>query len=220
VGYGNTKTNNMTSKPKVIKHLVALNLSKLTPLQAITDTNHYVTQMTGNLHFPNPTPSLASITAQSVILDKAYAFSLTRAKGSVAKSNTELKTLKRLLKALGNYVETEANADPDNAASIILTSGMLLKKAGQRPPKVFEVIAMKIPGSIKLSTKSAKGAIYIYERTTDPSNPNSWFSLGALRKVTYIDMGLVSGTRYFYRTAISIDGKVGRWSLIKDAVAL
>jgi hypothetical protein len=206
----------MTTKPKVIKHLVALHLANLKPQQALVDSRHYVVQMTGNSHFPNPTPSLASITTQTDILDKAYAFSLTRAKGSVAKSNTELKTLK----ALGSYVETEANVDPDNSASIILSSGMFVKKSSPRPPKVFQVIALKQPGSIRLDNKAEKNAVYIYERTTDLNNPSAWIRIGSFRNVKYTDSGLISGTRYYYRCAIMVNGKQGPYTVIKDAVAL
>jgi hypothetical protein len=208
----------MSVKPKVVKHLVALGLPKLTPPQVVAIARHFAQQMTGNAHFPNPSPQLVEITNQATVLENAYALSLTRAKGSVSKMHVELKTLARLLKGLSIYVETEANVDPENADNIISSSGMPVKKKGARPPKSFTAIAGKNPGTAILDNKAILRSIYIYQITTDPNNAVSWVTIATDVKVKLIKSGLSSGTRYFFRTAIITKGVQGAWSPVRDVM--
>jgi len=93
--------------------MVALGTSKIPVTQLIANTRHYVTSMTGNTHFPTPSPDLASVTTQVNLLETDYNISLTRVKGSVSKMRAEQKKLIIQLKALAAYVESVANADPD-----------------------------------------------------------------------------------------------------------
>ena len=203
----------MSTTPKVQKKLVALGLSKLSAPQVIANTKLYVQKMTGNTNFPTPTPSLTTVSTQLATLEAAYTLSQTRVKGSVSKMKVELKALEILLKNLASYVETIANADPDNAENIIQSAGMTVKKAAARPPKVFSATLTKVPGQVKLNSKAAgKTACYIYQMTTDPNTVTSWQTILTSNNVKDLVNGLASNTRYYFRVAVSIKGIQAAWS--------
>jgi hypothetical protein len=202
----------MSTKPKLVKKSVALGLSRLTVPQTIASSDHYVTCMTGNAHFPNPNPSLAVVSAQIAVLSAAYSTSLTKVKGSANKMHVELLALHVLLKGLAGYVETMANADPVNAENIINSSGMPVKKPSPKPPKIFTAVARKTPGVVRLNSKATLRASYVYEMTTDPTLASGWTNIYIGGDVKFDKTGLTSGTRYYFRVAVSIKGILSAWS--------
>jgi hypothetical protein len=202
----------MASQSKPAKKLVALNLSKLTPPQIVAQSNHFVTQMTGNGYFLTPSPTLAAVTAQATTVDSAYNLSLTRARGSVGAMHTQLKSLNVLLKLLAAYVESIANADPPNAEQIIKSAGMDVKKPAVHQPKVFTALPGTIKGTVKLDTKAAHETAYIYQMTTDTTNAASWATVYTGTKVKFTVTGLTSATHYYFRVALSTKGIQGNWS--------
>ena len=167
----------MSTTTTLPKKSTALGLSKQSVSQILTSSNHYVQCMTGNSHFPAPSPTLAAVAAQILVLTAAYNTSLTRAKGAASKMHVELNALKVLLKGLAGYVETEANADPQNAENIILSAGMPVKKASVKLPKTFTAVAMKTPGVVRLNSKATLRATYVYEMTTDPNTASTWANI-------------------------------------------
>jgi len=208
----------MSTKPKVVKRLVALGTSRLSVVQLISDTRHYVTSMTANTLFPTPSPDLASITTQVNLVEADYNVSLTRVKGSVAKMRAEQKKLVILLKGLAAYVETIANANPDHALDIIASAGMAVKKSPVRKPKTFSAVNGKLKGTVMLSNKGIPRGTYIYEMTTDPNTPASWTYIYTGSNVKFTKTGLVSGTRYYFRGAISNKGIQGDWTVATDVL--
>jgi hypothetical protein len=208
----------MPRPKRVPKTNVALLQSKLPPAQLIVIATHVVTSMTGNLNFPQPSPSLSSIQAQIALLESACGLAMTRVKGSADKVQLACKALGISLKSLASYVETIANADPDAAASIINRAGMSVKKSYQAKPKFFSVKPTGDPGSVKIDCKAQNKAIYIYEMTTDPNDAASWKIIYLGHKTKYIHRGLVSGTRYYFRYAVILDGVQGSWSPVLNVV--
>jgi hypothetical protein len=206
------KQNKMSSKSKIQKKRVALGLSKLTPTQVVVLARHISQSMTGNAIFPNPTPALTTIDAQAAALEAGYSLTLTRAKGSVDQMHVERKTLTTSLMQLASYVEVVANANPDNASSIIGVSGMPEKKPMVRKPKGFSVTAGKDPASVKITTQAVKRGIYVYEMTTDPATATSWAVIYTGNTVKFLKTGLTSGTRYYFRYAVITAGVQGNWS--------
>jgi hypothetical protein len=208
----------MSTKPKIIKRIIALLLSKISIVQLISNARHYVTSMTGNAHFPTPNPDLASITTQVNLLETDYNVSLTRVKGSVAKMRAEQKKLIILLKGLAAYVETIANADPDHALDIIAGAGMVVRKTSVRKPHVFSVSNGKLKGTAVLTTKAVSRGTYLYQMTTDPNTPASWVQIYAGSNVKFTKTGLTSGTRYYFRGAVSSKGVLGDWTTPEDVL--
>jgi hypothetical protein len=208
----------MSAKPK--KKTVALGTSKLSVPQLIALSRHIVTSMTGNAHFTNPTPLLATITTQVNLVESDYNVTLTRVKGSVSKMRAEEKTLVSQLKALAAYVEDVANSDPDHASDIIASAGMPEKKAQVRMPKTFTAVPGKLKGSVLLDTKAVRESAYIYQMTTDLNTPASWVTIYTGTKVKFTKTGLTSATHYYFRVAVSTKGLQGDWSSPMDTVVL
>ena len=192
--------------------------SKLTPTQLVALSTHIVESMTTNAHFPNPQPVLANITTQAQALDAAYLASLTHLKGTSDKTSVARKVLALSLKTLSGYVEGIANLDPDNAENIIISAGMPVKRPSVHGPKIFTVKPGKASGSVNLDSKAGKGAVYVYEMTTDPNTPASWTNIYIGKTTRFLKTGLSSGQRYYFRVAVIIKGIQQPWSPVVNAV--
>lgn len=194
---------------KMSKLMVALLLSKKSIAQIIIDAKDYVTSMTGNVHFPGPSPALSVITTLVTTLEAAVAVAQTKLRGSVGKMHAELKALNIQLKLLAGYVESVANQDPDHAQDIIQSSGMLVKKHAQRPPKIFTAVQGKNSGDVVLNTKAVRHGAYIYQMSTDGIN---WTTIYTGTKVRFVKTGLTAGTHVFFRVAVSDKNGQGDYS--------
>jgi hypothetical protein len=210
----------MSGNSKVNKCTVALFLSRKSIPQLIQDAKSYVDQMTGNANFPNPVPSLASVTTLINNLEAAYTLNQTRAMGANANMRYEAGVLKLSLKALGIYVEFTGNQSPDHAQDIIQSSGMRLKKVSIKPPRVFSVKPGPVPGSVKLDTKAVKRGSYNYQATTTPNDPNSWKELYQGTRVKFQATGLKSGNTYSFRTCTVDKNGKGAWSVTITTIIL
>ncbi len=184
----------------------------------MANTKSYLQQMTGNSYFPSPVPTLAAVEAQLAKLEAAYTTSQTRQKGTVADMHAELKTLCLQLKMLAMYVEDTANANPEMAVGIMASSGMPARKTLEVPPKLFTVKLTGIPGEVRLNNKAVPGASYIYAMTTDPKTSATWVNIIFSREVKNVYGGLVSGTRYYFRTAIVQKSVQGPWSEVINMI--
>ncbi|MFI5151648.1 MAG: hypothetical protein ACHQRM_18125 [Bacteroidia bacterium] len=208
-----------TSKKKVPKKEAALKLGRLPVAQVISNAKHYVQSMTGNAYFPSPTPPLSAVSTQISKLESAVAVAQTRVRGSVGAMNVERKALTIQLLNLASYVQTIANADPDNSEIIITSAGMDVKKASVKPPKIFSVTLSKtIPNAVVLNTKAVKASSYIYEMTTDTTNPNGWTVAIISNTVKYTKTGFASGTRYYFRVAVITKNIQGPWSPVLNVI--
>jgi hypothetical protein len=176
----------------------------------ITYAENIVKQMTGNPAFPTPAPTLAQITAAITALSTAETATLTRVKGAVATRNTARTELHTLLVELKGYVQTTANADPENSASIIQGSGMSVRKTTVRKPRVFNATPGPVAGSATLVTGSAaRRASYEWEYSTDGK---TWVSAPPSLQAKTIVTGLPSGTAVQFKVrAVTKDG-AGDWS--------
>ncbi len=184
---------------KVSKRKVALLLNKMTTAQKVQFARTVVIAMTGNVHFPTPAPALSGISTDATNLETAYQTAQTRAKGSSAQMHAMLKVLELALRALANYVETIANADPDNAVSIIESAGLSVKKASPPKPRILQVVASG-KGEVTLSCPTEKSGTYKWEFTTgDPSVEANWKFLTEVRKSKFVQTGLTSATTYHFR---------------------
>ena len=209
----------MSTKSKVKKQLVALGLSRKPTPQLITDVEHYLASMTGNAHFPNPSPALSVIAADLAVVKNDLVQAQTRVKGSVAKLHADVHLLITQLRTLAQYVEGTANLTPEHATDIILSAGMVVKKSTPRPPRGFSVTLGKNHGSALLSTKGISRGAYLYDMTTDPNlAPASWIRIYEGVKVKYLKDGLTHGTRYFFRSATIDKNGMSNYSAVLSVV--
>ena len=115
---------------------VALKLPLSVPA-LITYARGIVTRMTANPSFPNPTPTLAAVTAAIDDLQAAETAALARTKGAVATRNDKRAALVALLQQLRGYIQATADADAANGAAIIESAGVAVRKTPTRHARVF-----------------------------------------------------------------------------------
>ena len=107
--------------------------------------------MTSNAHFPSPAPALAAIAAALTALQQAEVAAQTRTKGAVVVRNDRRGALVTLLQQLRGYVQTIADADVENSAAIIQSSGFPLRKAPVHKPRIAGVKPGAMSGSVEVA---------------------------------------------------------------------
>lgn len=168
--------------------------------------------LTNNPHIPKPTPSVAALTAAIAALVAAENTALTRVKGAVVQRNAARKALVQLLQLLGANVQDAADADPDNALTIIESVGLRTRKPTVRPPRVFAATQGTVSGAAKLVAPSAgPRSSYEWELSTDGGK--TWVPAPPSVQAKTTVPGLASGTsvQFRYRTVTPKAG-AGNWS--------
>jgi uncharacterized protein (DUF3084 family) len=176
--------------------------------------SHVVEQMTGNVHFPDPSPALVAITSAN----DSYKLALNKMENgtredTVVKNNCR-KIVENLLKQETDYVQQVSNGEE----AIILSSGFDVAKK----PTVVGPLA-KATG-LEVNVGSNKGSIivdcdvvehaafYEYEYTDAPSTPNSvWLKKTSTKHKVLIE-GLTSGKQYVFRVAGAGSDSSRNWS--------
>jgi hypothetical protein len=177
----------------------------------ITYAQNIVKQMTGNPAFPNPTPPLAQVSAAISALNTAETATLTRVKGSVATRNTARIALHTLLVQLKSYVQNTADADPENSASIIQSSGMAVRKTTLRARRVFAATPGPVAGSAKLVTASA-GHRSSYEWEYSVDGGKTWVTAPPSLQAKTTITGLPSGATVQFRSRTVTKTGPGDWT--------
>jgi hypothetical protein len=210
----------MSAIVKERRKMVSLGTRYLTIPQLIQNSRHYVESMSAHPYFPAPVPALNDIMAQTDKLEASFSVAQTSLRGAVDVMKEETKNLFVLVKALAAYVECIANASPPPGQDVIEKAGMEQKRFTPRKPKTFTALNGKIKGEVILDSKARRSSAYAYEMSTDPINELSWKMIYSGTKVKYIQTGLTSGVRYYFRTAMSTYGVMGDWSNYIEVIVL
>lgn len=136
------------------KPVAELKLPKNVPA-LITYAQGVEKALTGNALVPNPVPPVAALTAAITDLAASQTATQTRVKGAVATRNEKKAALLTLLRQLRGNVQAEADASPDNAASIIESAGLVQRKAAAHAPRIFAAKPASITGSVTLVAPAA-----------------------------------------------------------------
>ncbi|HEX3346003.1 MAG TPA: hypothetical protein VHS09_15575, partial [Polyangiaceae bacterium] len=164
----------------------------------ITYAQSIRTAMTANPHLPSPTPTLAQLDAAIIALATSEAATLTRAKGTVAPRNTARKALVKLLQQLKGYVQTAADADEENGATIIASAGIAVRKTPVRVARVFAAAEGPTTGSATLvAGAAAKRASYEWEYS--PDGGKTWMLATPTLQARTVISGLTAGTAVQFR---------------------
>jgi hypothetical protein len=152
--------------------------------------------------FPNPTPALATISAEIDNYVNLLQLSANEGKVSIALKNKSKQILLQMLSQLADYVNMTAQGN-----EVVLT------KSGYDLSKIPEPIIMKAPeglvvrdgsnnGELVLKFKRVKGALsYLYQYTTDPLlSESSWVSTAATT-TSFTFTGLTKCVNYYCRVA-------------------
>ena len=167
--------------------------------------------MTGNPTFPTPNPALTAVSGAANDLQAAETTALTRATGTIATRNEKRATLLSLLEVLKAYVQSVADASPENAISIIESSGLALRKATVRAPRVFAAKATTLSGTVKLTAPLAgRRAAYRWQYSTDGGK--TWVDASETLQAKTTLTGLSAGTTVQFRYRSVIKGGASDWS--------
>lgn len=157
---------------------------------------HIHNSLLGNIHFSNPSPTLAQL--QSVISNLNNAINNQRPgdKASTSAVQAVMSELKRYLKALAAYVQFTANND----VTIALTSGFSLKQSYVRTAQSFNAKQGNLSGTVKLETQAGNRVAYIWEMSPDPIDVWQIVDITVNSKIVIKD--LTPGKKYWFRVAI------------------
>jgi hypothetical protein len=180
----------------------------------ITFAQSVATSMTGNASFPSPIPTLASFEADIAALVTAETAALARAKGAAQDRNAKLAVVKGDLEKLKASVQGVADAaNPSDAAAIILSAGMSVRKVTLHAKADLAVKQGSSSGIVTLTAKSAAPkAAYNWQSSLDQK---TWTPLPQTLKAKTVVSGLTAGTIYFFRSqALTPKGGEGDWGQV------
>jgi hypothetical protein len=189
---------------------VALKLPLPVP-QLIKVAQAIIAALTNNPHIPSPNPPLTTLTTALNALVTTEAATKTRAAGTVAARNVARTNLLSLLHAAKANVQQVADANPEQAAAIITSAGMAVRKTADRNKAPFEAKPGTVSGTVQLVAKAAAvRASYEWEwsgdggKTWTPASP----TLQAKTEIAGLPIGTVVQFRF---RAITKTG-AGDWS--------
>jgi hypothetical protein len=201
----------MTTITKTNHRSLASLLLPLAVGALITFAEAIVRAMTGNPNFPNPAPTIAVLTQAIAELRAAETAALARTKGAVITRNEKRVALVQLLQQLKGYVQTIADANVENGASIISSAGLGVRKVPTRAPRVFIAKPGKVSGTAALVAPSAaRRSSYEWEYSVDGGK--TWVITPVTLQARSTILGLTpTATVLFRYRAVTKTGE-GDWS--------
>jgi hypothetical protein len=203
----------MSTSTKLPPRIIAiLKLPRWQVPLLLVRTKMIVERMTGNAWFPAPVPALPLVQAAIDDLSEAEARTLTRAPDSVAARDEKRVFLRIQLEMLKVYVQGIANANPEQAGSIIESAGMYVKRGRGPAGRVFGAKQGK-SGEVDLSApKAGDRAAYEFQYSLDGGG--TWLSLPEpfTTKTTATVPDLTPGSTVHFRYRASVKGAMGDWS--------
>ena len=169
-------------------------------------------KMTNNANFPTPTPTIATLSAAVNDLHAAETVALSRAKGSATVRNDKRAVLVSLLQQLDGYVQSIADASPENGAAIIESAGLAVRKITPRGKRTFAARPGALSGSAVVTAASV-GPRSSYEWQSSTDGGKTWVFAPATTQGTTKIAGLPAGTTVQFRyLTVTPKGGQGDWS--------
>jgi hypothetical protein len=170
-----------------------------------------VAAMTGNPLFPTPTPALAALTAAIVDLQNAQTAALARTNGAATTRDEKRAAVVVMLRQLRGYVQSIADATPENGASIIQSAGMAVRKTPVHAARVFGAKPGTVSGSAHLTTVvAARRASYEWQYSLDGGK--TWIDVAGTLKASTTVTGLPAGTAAQFRSRAITKAGESDWS--------
>jgi hypothetical protein len=186
----------MATTPSLHRTTAVLKIPKQMSLVRAYATS-VVNALTANPSFPNPTPPLATVSADLAAFEAAEAAVITRVKGAAVTRNEKYAALHADLGHLMAYVQQVADANAATAPSLIEGAGFSVRKTASRTKGPIDVVAAGVPGAVKLSAKAvAHRACYEWQFSTDQK---TWTNAPATLQAKTVIPGLTTGTVYYFR---------------------
>jgi hypothetical protein len=201
----------MSTTTKSTHHAyVVLKLPANTPA-LITYGKSVVKAMSGNPSFPNPTPTLAEVSAGVDDLQAAETATRTRVQGAASARDDKRAALVRLLRELQGYIQKVANASPENGATIIQSAGVSVRKTATRRARAFIAKPGAVSGTAKIvAVNAARRASYEWQYSTDGGK--SWLTAPVTLRASTTIAGLAPGATVLFKYRAVTTAGEGDWS--------
>jgi hypothetical protein len=200
----------MVTTKSIHRSTVTLRLPKSVPA-LIVYAQGIVKRMTGNPSFPSPAPTLAAVMTAINELQIAETAALSRIKGAIAVRDEKRVTLVTLLQQVRAHIQVTADADPSNAASVIESAGVAVRKTPTRRARAFAAKPGPVSGvATVVATSAARRASYEWQYSSDGGK--TWVTAPATLQAKTKVPGLQPGsTVHFKYRAVTKTGE-GDWS--------
>jgi len=193
----NTTSTATTAGVTTRRTVAALKLPTQVPA-LINVAKGIVQSMTGNASFPSPVPALATVSAAITDLETAETAALARTRGAATSRNAKKAALVTMLDQLKASVQQVADANRENAPSLIQSGGMSIKKTAVRPSRLFNAKAGATSGTAKLVAQSAARRAS-YEWQTSIDGGKTWVSAPSTLQAKTSVGGFTPGTSVMFR---------------------
>ncbi len=201
-----TTTNKSIHRPTISLSFPVKNADFILYAQNIAE------KMTNNPAFPTPTPTIAVLLAAIAALQSAETTTLSRAKGAATVRNEKRTAVVGMLQQLRGYVQAIADATPENAASIIQSSGFSVRKVPTHKPRAFEARQGAVSGAaIVTAVNAGRRSSYDWQYSSDGGK--TWVAAPSTIQGKTTIGGLPAGTTVQFRyRAVTAKGGQGDWS--------
>jgi energy-converting hydrogenase Eha subunit A len=200
----------------VIKRVIAaLNIDKLKQIGPFIAKAKLIRQsLKGNTWFPAPPVPVADnaqFDNDIKALDAAEITALTRAIGAVQSRDDKKAIVLNDIHLLQAYVQSVADANPKNAQSIIISSGLDEKHTGSRNKEAISVKPKKgESGTMAVSVKKVEGTLAnLWEYSADGGV--TWIDMDATAQGKTTITGLAPGSKIIVRHRPILRKGKGEW---------
>lgn len=197
---------------------IKLDFRDLSPADKVVRAEQIVASLTGNLNFPTPNPTLATVTTaidalQTSIVDTQKARQAAQAKTAAQRDNEA--ALDQIMRQLAAYIENVSDGDEAK----IRSAGVSIRSAATPSTDTVSAPANLSPtegdheAEIDLSWNRVKGArSYIIQHSADPPTDTSWTQIQVVTTSSATISGLTRGAKHWFRVAaVGPNGQSG-WS--------
>jgi hypothetical protein len=167
--------------------------------------------LTNNAFFPTPNPPLSTLATLIAKVDAAETAVKTRAVGTVEARDLAKENLVQALHDVRAYVQSIANASPEQADAMIASAALRSKKIPAHLKADLAVTAGDVSGTAKIAAKAvAVRAAYEWQWSADGGK--TWTSLPPTLQARTTVVGLPVGATCSFRfRALTRTGE-GDWS--------
>ncbi|MCU0318462.1 MAG: fibronectin type III domain-containing protein [Flavobacteriales bacterium] len=195
--------------------------ARLTPSELANKADHIVEQMTDNVAFPSPQPSLASITTAATALRAAITAAMGGGRMEVAVRNARRNELKDLVDRLAEHVSSVAGKDEE----LVLSSGFGFRRqagplAEPSMPRNLSARINEHVGRVDLAWTPVPEALtyHILHHASDPLAVDGWTLVGVSTRAAFSVKGLTSGKQAHFKVAGIGTRGMGPWSQVASSL--
>ena len=196
-----------------IMSIAALNFKDTTIPEQIIKTRSIVNHTVNNIYFPNPTPTVAAITASVNLLESTYLLALNKDHSFITKMNLQEKKHYALMMRFVGYVQVESGGDKIKIES----TGLDAKRNGAKPKRLDAVTNLRQlkwgkEGEVRMRWDLLKGARSFVSQTSKKWRTGWKYTDFAGTKTTLIIGKLIPESYIWVRIAGINSMGIGAWS--------